>query len=208
MTYGAKNCNVSIQSVVRLGVDFGSSRLRAAVAWPDGTAMVLPLGGVGWLDTRTLVDVGFTAVSGTQLRVAVADDLGGGSAGVSSSSGDGAAVAVFRQVAAAAREAAGGSVDVVTVAVPAGWSARRAAVLRDACQRAGLSVGKLVTAPVAVGWHLLAGGVPLPVGGAVLVCLVGQDGCTATVLRRTEVGFEGLSSVDSATVAAGIHGPG
>ncbi len=170
--------------------------------------MVLPLGGVGWLDTTTLVDVGFAAGLGTQFRGAAAGNLGSGSAGVSPSSGDGAAVAVFRQVAAAAREAAGGDVDVVTVAVPAGWSARRAAALRDACQDAGLAVGKLMTAPVAVGWHLLAGGVPLAVGGTVLVCQVGQDGCTATVLRRTEVGFEGLSSVDSATVAADMHGSG
>jgi hypothetical protein len=166
--------------------------------------MVLPLAGVGWLDTGALIDVGLVAAA----RGAAADGPRRGREGIQSPSDDAAAVALLRQVASAAHEVAGGSVDVVTLAVPAGWGSRRAAALGEVCRRAGLGVGKLLTAPVAVAWHLLAGGVQLPVGGSVLVCQVGHDGCTATVLRRTEAGFEGLSSVDSATVAAGMAGPG
>ncbi|MGI5185451.1 hypothetical protein ACQEVZ_55320 [Dactylosporangium sp. CA-152071] len=169
--------------------------------------MVLPLAGVGWLDTSALADAGLAAAAAARTRVR-GEGSGRGKEGTQPQPNESAVVALFRQVASAARQAVGGDVDVVTLAVPAGWSSRRAAALRDACQRAGLGVGKLVTAPVAVGWHLLAGGVQLPAGASVLVCQVGQDDCTATVLRRTETGFEGLSSVDSSTVAAGMAGPG
>ncbi|GAB3849388.1 hypothetical protein GCM10027610_072400 [Dactylosporangium cerinum] len=76
------------------------------------------------------------------------------------------------------------------------------AALREACSRAGLGPVELVSAPVAFGWHLLAGGAQLPAGAPVLISEIGEDACTATVLRRAGVGFEVMSSVDADTVAA------
>jgi hypothetical protein len=206
-----KDAHVSIDQVVRLGVDLGTSRLRAVVAWPDGTAMVLPLAEVGWLDASVLGDAdrargGLFGAARDRVRAAVSS-VGSSRRGGGRTAYESAAVVLFEQVAECVLGVVGRSADVVTFAVPAGWSSRRLAVLREVGRRAGFGVVEVVSVPVAVGWHLLAGGVRLPVGGRVMVCEVG-DGCVATVLGRTGSGFEVLSSVDADTVRAGVKPAG
>ncbi|MEU0563132.1 hypothetical protein [Dactylosporangium sp. NPDC006015] len=104
--------------------------------------------------------------------------------------------ALLRVALAAAAQAAGSRAAVVRVVTAGSWGPRRRAALRTALQRAGAGDAELVAAPVAVGWHLLAGGAELA-EQAFVVCDLGA-GHTATVLARTGGGFDVLASVDAA----------
>jgi hypothetical protein len=82
----------------------------------------------------------------------------------------------------------------VTLVVPAGWGPRRRTLMRQAAHRAGWRDPRLVEAPVAVGWFLLAEGVVIPDGRSVLVCDLGA-GCEASVVRRVGDGFDVLATI-------------
>ncbi|MEU5554483.1 Hsp70 family protein, partial [Micromonospora sp. NPDC047793] len=102
--------------------------------------------------------------------------------------------ATLRRAADEARRIVGGDVEDVRLVVPAGWGPRRRTWLRRVAHRAGLPQPRLVEAPVAVASHLRAGGVPLPVGSVIVVCDLG-GGAEVSVVRRTAVGFEILSTL-------------
>src|SRR5258708_4856968 len=109
--------------------------MRAALAWPDGTVMVLPLGGAGWLDTTVFVDgdaVGPSAPSRDDAvtrrpAVDVAALLGTDEVVVAGrrTSGVDLVADLLRQVWAQADVLVAGGVAAVTVAAPAGWGPRR-----------------------------------------------------------------------------------
>ncbi|WP_432830717.1 hypothetical protein [Dactylosporangium sp. CA-092794] len=168
-----------------IGVEVRPDGLQAAMAWPDATVMILPLGRVAGATTG-----GTAAAPGTGPDWVAAGRDGGPDL-----------VAGFRQVAQVAAAVTGGGPAAATVVVPAGWRAQQLPQVRAAAALAGFAVVEVLPAPVAVGWHLLAGGVALAPGALVLVCAV-DTGCSATVLRRTGGGFEVMSTVDAATVAA------
>ncbi|WP_345136907.1 hypothetical protein [Dactylosporangium darangshiense] len=175
-----------------LGIEVHSGGVRAVVSWPDATVAVLPRAALG--------------------DSAGWPDAGSGGAGVMSDAGrDGVRrdvplagpdlVERFRRVRRAALGVAGGVPASVTVVVSPGQGPRQLPMLRHAASIAGLGAVDVVPVPVAVGWHLLAGGVWLAAGASVLV-LTMDDGCAAAVLRRTAEGFEVVASVDAGTVAA------
>ncbi|MEU7876365.1 hypothetical protein [Dactylosporangium sp. NPDC049140] len=88
--------------------------------------------------------------------------------------------------------------------VPAGWSARRRAQVRAAAVRVGIHTVSFLPAPLAVCWHLLAGGADLPIGVRVVVCEAGDEVAASVVGRADDGSFTLLSTVDAATVAADI----
>ncbi|MFC4998583.1 hypothetical protein ACFPIJ_12140 [Dactylosporangium cerinum] len=204
---------------LRLGIDLASARVRAVVGFQDGTAVALPLDGVGWLVNAVLVDGDGSLLVGVAAEQRAA---GVASAGwvVEPGSRLGSEVLVegrrveavdlvevlLREVGSCAAAVAGAVPESVAVAVPAGWPARRLTALRVAARAAGLRGVEVVTAPVAVAWHLLCGAAVLPYGSTLLVCEV-DTACTATALRRTVSGFDVLSCVDTATVVAGLGTP-
>ncbi|WP_344612509.1 hypothetical protein [Dactylosporangium salmoneum] len=114
---------------------------------------------------------------------------------------------LFGQVAQGAAALGGRVPDAVTVVVPAAWGTRQLPAVRRAAAAAGLGMVEVLPKAVAVGWHLLAGGLQLEPGAVVLLCVV-DGGCAATVLRRTREGFEVVSSVDEETVAADMTAAG
>jgi len=171
---------------VRLAVDVGASRVKAAVAWPDGVVRPLDFNGVPWLDAS----IGGTRYPLRELASS-ATEVGGPPLDVVDR-----VAAPLRVVVQEVARVAGGLPDEVTVVVPAAWGPQRRTALRSALHQAGLGQPSLVEAPVAVGWHLVAGGADLAVGECLLVCDFGV-GFEASVVRRTGVSFEVLSAVES-----------
>ncbi|MGI5243322.1 hypothetical protein [Dactylosporangium sp. CA-139066] len=171
-----------------LAIELHGGGARAVVAWPDATVVVLP-------DVAPVDGAGIASRSAGAL--AAAWDTGGRGGPLAGPQ----LVELFGRVRLAAQRAADGVPGSVTVVVPAGWGARQLPVVRQAAAAAGFGAVEVMPAAVAVGWHLLAGGVWLEPGASVLVCGV-DGGCAATVLRRSAEGFEVLAAVDGATVAA------
>jgi MFS family permease len=202
---------------VRLGIDVGAGRVKAVLAWPNGIGQPVLFDGTPWLDAGVFVEPDGTVRVGADARDRAVQHPGGfvpypsrcWTADVVEVDGRPVEVAELvaaplRMVAEQAARLAGGSPGEVTVAVPAGWGPQRRTKLRLALYRAGLGQPSLVEVPVAVGWHLEAGGAALPVGSALLVCDFGV-GFEATVIRRSPAGFEVLSTVDDGEAAgAGI----
>jgi hypothetical protein len=93
---------------------------------------------------------------------------------------------------------------VVRVVTAGSWGPRRRSVLRSALQRAGAGEAELVAAPVAVGWHLLAGGVGLPEQSVVAVCDLGA-GLSARLLSRTGADLDFLLGSSGDEVSRESH---
>src|SRR5262249_44147834 len=102
---------------------------------------------------------------------------------------------VFRMVL---EQASGmvGQPRVVRVVVPAGWGPRRRTRLRTTLHRAGVGDAELVEAPVAVLWHLVAGGLVVADGDCLVMCDFGA-GFTASVVQRSGDGFEVLATISA-----------
>ncbi|GAA4472964.1 Hsp70 family protein [Phytohabitans houttuyneae] len=191
---------------LRLTVDCGSVTTVAVLAWDDGW-LPLQWGGWPWLSSAVHVsaDGRITAGEGAWLAAQSTPDglvpgpvHGGGEdrllvSGVQISSAE-LVAAILRLVVDEANRVAGGPVRDVRLVVPAGWGPRRSTRLRHAARLAGLEDVTLVPAPVAVGQHLLASEVRLPVGSYLAVCDLG-GGVEASVLRRGPTGFEILSTL-------------
>jgi molecular chaperone DnaK (HSP70) len=193
---------------VTVAVDIGAARMKVAYAGADGVVRLVQFGREWWMPSGVLVEQDGGLVTGAAaLRRAVqrpegfvADPLGRLSAdtvdagGVVIGTAD-LVAALLRVALAAAAQAAGSPAAVVRVVTAGSWGPRRRSVLRNALQRAGAGDAELVAAPVAVGWHLLAGGVGLPEQSVVAVCDLGA-GFSARVLSRTGDGFEVLASIE------------
>nr|BFE56437.1 hypothetical protein GCM10020063_009630 [Dactylosporangium thailandense] len=166
------------------------------VAWPDGTAMALPENDRADVDDPAPTRVGAQWPEAGLGRAASGADAMGR-----------VLAQQLRQVARRAAAVAGAVPGAVTVVVPAESGALQLPVVRRAAAAAGFGVVEVLPAAVAVGWHLLAGGVRLEPGAVLLVCTVDAE-CAATVLHRTPEGFAVLSSVTETTVAADMPAPG
>ncbi|MET7424975.1 Hsp70 family protein [Dactylosporangium sp. NPDC005555] len=185
--------------------------MKVAYAGPDGVVHLVCFDRDLWMPSAVLVEQDGTLVTGgAAVRRAqqhpeglVADPMGRLSADTVDAGGvvveTANLVAALLQVAlAAAAQAAGSQVGTVRVVIAGSWGPRRRALLRAALQRAGAGEAELIAAPVAVGWHLLAGGVDLPEQAVFAVCDLGA-GFSATVLTRTGDGFDVLASVGAAS---------
>ncbi|MFI5916449.1 hypothetical protein [Dactylosporangium sp. NPDC051541] len=124
------------------------------------------------------------------------------------SAGEDWAADALARVIEDADAAAGALVGAVNVVVPPGWSLRRREQVRTAAGLVGLQSVQVVPAPVAVCWHVLAGGVDLAPGARVLICDAGPGGSASVVRRDRDGGFTTMSSVDAATVTAGTPDDG
>ncbi|MFC5001969.1 Hsp70 family protein [Dactylosporangium cerinum] len=182
--------------------------MKVAYAGVDGVVRLVQFGREWWMPSGVLVEQDGGLVTGAAaVRRAVqrpegfvADPMGRLSAdtvdagGVVIGTAD-LVAALLRVALAAAAQAAGSPAAVVRVVSSGSWGPRRRGALRSALQRAGAGDAELIAAPVAVGWHLLAGGVDLPEQSVVAVCDLGA-GFSARVLSRAGDGFEVLASVE------------
>ncbi|WP_433221414.1 hypothetical protein ACQP00_20570 [Dactylosporangium sp. CS-047395] len=191
---------MSMDHAVRLGIEVGADYAIAALAWPDGTAMVLPMDGSGFLIAPE--QARSRPASGEPEPV---DTSNGPAASPRLPPGNWTFAAVTR-ILQDAHAVAGTRIDTATVAIPAGWSLRQREQVRANAVRAGLRSVQLMPSPIAVCWHVLAGGHELPPGAQVVVCEVGDSSSAAVVGRDGDGGFTVVSDVDELTVRSGIPG--
>lgn len=190
-------------------MDIGAARMKVAYAAADGVVRLVRFDREPWLPSGVQVEpdgsllTGAAAVHQARQRPQgfVADPMGRltvdtlEAGGVAVQTAD-LVAALLRAALAGAAQAAGAPAGVVRVVTAGAWGPRRRGVLRTALQRAGAADAELIAAPVAIGWHLLAGGVDLPEQAVVAVCDLGA-GFTASVLARAGDGFDVLASVEA-----------
>lgn len=101
---------------------------------------------------------------------------------------------VLEHVATEARRQLGGLPDEVRMTHPARWADRRRSVLVDAATYAGLPRPKLIAEPVAAASYFTSVlGTAVPVGRSLAIYDLGGGTFDATVVRRTNAGFEVLA---------------
>ncbi len=198
-----------------IGIDFGTLRSSGAICerGRSDAAAVSPLEieGTRWVPSAVLFDPEHGLIVGAAVdRAAAAHPdrlerapkaaLGHPAplllGGVAIDARD-AAAAVLRTIAAEGSLRAGGDgLRAAVVTHPARWAEVRCTALRDAAERAGLREVTLVSEPIAAAWQLAhdrsMGGDPaaLATGSLVAVYDLGGDSFDATVVRRTDDGFE------------------
>ena len=190
-----------------LGVDFGTSTTVAVLRWPDGRPKSLLFDGSPLLPSavfaedhailtgrdalmaarsrperleahpKRLIDAGTVLLGGRQVPVA---DL---------------IMAVLDRVWAEANRVASGPIASVALTHPAAWGPRRREVLWQGAARLGMPTPALVPEPVAAAAyfvHELRRDVP--VGRHLVVYDLGAGTFDASVVRRTEEGFDVLAT--------------
>ncbi|HEX2143313.1 MAG TPA: Hsp70 family protein [Glycomyces sp.] len=111
--------------------------------------------------------------------------------------------AVLSRVARECEQTLGG-LGPVTVTVPAAWGPTRRHVVADAATAAGLGTVDLVAEPVAAASYFVESlAVDVPPGSGVVVYDLGGGTFDATVLRRSDTGFDVLA-VDGAPDLGGL----
>ena len=101
--------------------------------------------------------------------------------------------AVLHRVAVGAGRVAGGPVPGAVLTCPAGWGARRQAVLAGAAEAAGLPSPRLLAEPVAAGCAFTGLTGAAPAGARILVYDLGAGTFDASVVRSTGAGFDVLA---------------
>jgi hypothetical protein len=197
----------------RLAIDYGTASTVAVLAWPDGRWTPLLFDGMVLLPSAVYAHPDGRLLTGGEAwqhalaapeyvepypkqRIREATiELGSRKVDVLD-----LVAATLRRVGDEATRLAGAPPSDVRLVTPAGWGPRRRTLLRQAAHRAGIPAPTLVEAPVAAAHHLLAGGVPVAQGSCLAVCDFGA-GFEATVLRRTQDGFEVLATIADADAA-------
>jgi actin-like ATPase involved in cell morphogenesis len=101
---------------------------------------------------------------------------------------------VLGQVSGEARRQLGGAPDEVRLTHPARWGERRRSLLIQAAQTAGLGNPLLIAEPVGAASYFTAVlGSAVPVGRSLAIYDLGGGTFDATVVRRTQAGFEVLA---------------
>ncbi|MEV4131840.1 Hsp70 family protein [Dactylosporangium sp. NPDC049742] len=193
---------------LRLGIDFGTSNTVAVLDPGDGQTRPLLFDGTPMLPSAACRDAAGALVVGRD-----AQHVGRGSPASFEPNpkkrvddgevllGD-AAVAVPELIAAVLRRTydealrtAGRPVTETVLTHPAGWGGRRRDVLLAAARSAGLPSVSLVPEPVAAATYFVTVlGNEVPVGGIVAVYDFGAGTFDASVVRRTDGGFEVLAA--------------
>ncbi|WP_327001730.1 Hsp70 family protein [Dactylosporangium sp. NBC_01737] len=145
-----------------LGVDFGTSTTVAVLAGPDGRPRPLLFDGAELLPSAVCADEDGNLLVGRDAVHAARAYPGGYEPHPKRSVDDGTLLlggrefpvvdvfaAVLRPVAAEAGRVAGGPVPGAVLTCPAGWGARRQAVLVGAAEAAGLPGPRVLAEPVA-----------------------------------------------------------
>ncbi|MEU7866774.1 Hsp70 family protein [Dactylosporangium sp. NPDC049140] len=101
---------------------------------------------------------------------------------------------VLSQVNAEARRQLGGAPEEVRLTHPARWGERRRSLLMEACRISGLGNPRLIAEPVGAASYFTAVlGSAVPVGRSLAIYDLGGGTFDATVVRRTQSGFEVLA---------------
>ncbi|MGH3647244.1 MAG: Hsp70 family protein, partial [Micromonosporaceae bacterium] len=101
---------------------------------------------------------------------------------------------VLEQVLTEARRQIGGNPAEVRMTHPARWGERRRSILVEAARLAGLSRPQLIAEPVGAASYFTAVlGTAVPVGRSLAIYDLGGGTFDATVVRRTQTGFEVLA---------------
>jgi len=211
-------------SSYRLAVDLGTSTTIAMLRWPDGRVRPLLFDGSPLLSSAVLLgadgrlhvgrDAAHLARSSPERlepnpKRRIDDDavlLGASAVPVRDLLG-----AILRRVGSEANRVAGPIGDL-TLTYPAAWGPRRATLLADAAQQAGLPHPRLVGEPVAAATYFAhTMNLALPLGSSLLVYDLGAGTCDLTLLRRAPHGFDvvatdGLNDVGGLDVDAAIVG--
>ena len=209
-------------SSYRLAVDLGTSTTIAMLRWPDGRVRPLLFDGSPLLSSAVLLgadgrlhvgrDAAHLARSSPERlepnpKRRIDDDavlLGASAVPVRDLLG-----AILRRVGSEANRVAGPIGDL-TLTYPAAWGPRRATLLADAAQQAGLPHPRLVGEPVAAATYFAhTMNLALPLGSSLLVYDLGAGTCDLTLLRRAPHGFDvvatdGLNDVGGLDVDAAI----
>lgn len=191
----------------RLGVDYGTSHTVAVLSRPDGRSRSLVFDGSPLLPSAVFAErrdqllAGADAVRAARAEPARAEPnpkrrIGEGEVllGDTDYPVSTLVAATLRLVANEATRVAGGPPAAVTVTHPGGWGSARREVLAEAAARAGMTEVVLVPEPVAAARYFAEQpDIRVPVGNCVTVYDLGAGTCDASVLRRTETGFEVLA---------------
>jgi hypothetical protein len=194
------------ESVVRLGIDFGTANTVAVLALPDRDPRPLIFDGSPLLPSGVCADAtGRLLVGQDALHIAMADPasfephpkrciddgsilLGDRELPVPTLIG-----AVLDRVAGEASRIAAGPVSETTITCPASWGGRRRETLLAAAS--ALPSTRLLAEPVAAATHFVAvSDRHLPAHGTALVYDFGAGTFDASVVRRSTDGFEVLAA--------------
>lgn len=190
-----------------LGIDFGTSNTVAMVRTQDGQMRPLLFDGSPLLPSSVYFNTdGRVLVGRDAERSARADPsrfepnpkrriddgevfLGGQGVAVPRLFGY-----VLSQVVAEARRQFGAAPDEVRMTHPARWGERRRTLLIEAARLAGLAQPRLIAEPIGAASYFTAVlGTAIPVGRSLAIYDLGGGTFDATVVRRTQTGFEVLS---------------
>ncbi|MGI5241136.1 Hsp70 family protein [Dactylosporangium sp. CA-139066] len=193
-------------STLQLGVDFGTSTTVAVLSGPDGRPRPLVFDGTELLPSAVCADEAGTLLVGRDAVHAARAYPGGYEPHPKRSVDDGTLLlggrefavadvfsAVLRRVADEAERAAGGKVPGAVLTCPAGWGARRQAVLAGAAVQAGLPRPRLLAEPVAAACSFAGLAGAAPQGARLLVYDLGAGTFDASVVRAGGDGFEVLA---------------
>jgi Ethanolamine utilization protein EutJ (predicted chaperonin) len=202
---------------IRLGVDFGTSNTVAVVRWPDGRSRALLFDGSPLLPSAVYAEpagtviVGRDAVHSARLEPARFEpnpkrriDDGTVLLGDREIPVNDLVATVLRRVRDEWTRTVGDVASEVTVTFPASWGATRRLSVADAAAAAGLGRVRLVPEPVAAAAYFTQVlGRDVPVGSVVVVHDFGAGTFDASVVARTQGGFEVLA-VDGRDDIGGI----
>ncbi|WP_216213350.1 Hsp70 family protein [Amycolatopsis aidingensis] len=193
-----------------LGIDLGGTRSKAAIlrygeqSWGD--PQPVPLDGMPWMESVLHVCHEGTVLAGRAARQRAGAEPERIARGFLRRVGDDTpfvlgdhcypaevlTAVLAGWIADRVAEAERDEATRIAVTHPASWGAHRRGLLGEALHEAGLPGVLLLPNPVAVAEdHLGRHG--MEPGSALLVCRIGGEQAEATVLRRTEAGFEPLA---------------
>ncbi|MEV0611012.1 Hsp70 family protein [Polymorphospora rubra] len=190
-----------------LGVDFGTSNTVAMVRGPDGRARPLLFDGSPLQPSCVYLDADGRMLVGRDAERSARIDPSRYEPNPKRRVDDGVVLlgdqelplpqvvaAVLRRIATEAQRQLGGPCDELRMTHPAQWGERRRAVLVDSARAAGLPAPRLIAEPVAAASYYTAVlGTAVPVGRALGIYDLGGGTFDATVVRRTQAGFEVLA---------------
>ncbi|MEV4512445.1 Hsp70 family protein [Dactylosporangium sp. NPDC049525] len=202
---------------IRLGVDFGTSNTVAVVRWPDGRSRALLFDGSPLLPSAVYAEPGGTVIVGRDAVHSARLEPARFEPNPKRRIDDGTVLlgdreipvnelvaTVLRRVRDEWTRTVGDVASEVTVTFPASWGATRRLAVADAAAAAGLGQVRLVPEPVAAAAYFTQVlGKDVPVGSVVVVHDFGAGTFDASVVARTQGGFEVLA-VDGRDDIGGI----
>ncbi|HEX2419273.1 MAG TPA: Hsp70 family protein [Micromonosporaceae bacterium] len=190
-----------------LGIDFGTSNTVAMLRMPDGRVRPLLFDGSPMLPSAVYLSPDGRMLVGRDAERNARVDPGRFEPNPKRRIDDGTVFLgerempvprvigyVLEQVLTEARRQIGGNPAEVRMTHPARWGERRRSILVEAARLAGLARPQLIAEPVGAASYFTAVlGTAVPVGRSLAIYDLGGGTFDATVVRRTQTGFEVLA---------------